>query len=132
MTKEQVLNTLASHGYNKAVVEFSGGGDEGGVDNITLIGRDPEIQHSVSPYGKIWNPVTNMYTKDADSPIGIDLITALSKPVYDKYSTFAGEFYVNGEVIWNVVESKAYFSGSESVEHWEPISDEVKDDKDYW
>lgn len=42
------------------------------------------------------------------------LENAISQPVFDKYGSFAGEFSVNGEVIWALEERRCYMEGDES------------------
>jgi hypothetical protein len=96
MTRPEVFAELASRGADRAVVEFSGGNDEGGPDSITLYGGEaPVCTLSVWPY-----------ERDATSEKKADarLADALSDPVFEAYGTFAGDFDVTGEVIWDVEE----------------------------
>ena len=94
MTKEQVFAELASRGADRAVVEFSGGNDEGGPDSITLHhGETTLCTLSAWPCAQ---DATDGEAAD------VRLADALSAPVFDVYHTFAGDFDVTGEVIWNV------------------------------
>ena len=96
MTRQQVFAALSSRGASRAVVEFSGGNDEGGPDAITLFaGQDPLCTLPAWPPG---GEVTATEKADAE------LADALSDPVFEQYGTFAGDFDVTGEVIWDVQE----------------------------
>jgi hypothetical protein len=76
---------------DRAVVEFSGGNDEGGPDTITLFkGHEP-----LRTLPTWWQP------GDAEEHL-LALSDALSDPVFEAYGNFAGDFEVNGEVIWEV------------------------------
>jgi hypothetical protein len=76
---------------DRAVVEFSGGNDEGGPDSIAVFKGD----QTVRTLPTWWQP------GDADEHLGV-LSDALSAPVFEIYGTFAGDFEVSGEVIWDV------------------------------
>ena len=93
MTRAEVFAALASRGADRAVVEFSGGNDEGGPDRITLY-RDEEEMHALS------TSPSEMGTATARADAR--LADALSDPVFEEYGTFAGDFDVAGEVIWEV------------------------------
>jgi len=96
MTKAEVFAELASRGADRTVVEFSGGNDEGGPDSITLY-RGEALLCTLS----VWP-----CERDATSETKADarLADALSDPVFEAYGTFAGDFDVTGEVIWDVEE----------------------------
>jgi hypothetical protein len=90
MTRTQVFAELASRGADRALVEFSGGNDEGGPDSIALHrGEAPVCTLSVWPCER---DATKADARLAD---------ALSDPVFEAYGTFAGDFDVTGEVIWD-------------------------------
>lgn len=115
MNKQEVYTKLQELKIGKVEVEFSGGGDEGGVDSISLIKDDDPDQ--------IIN--VNLWGSKEDNPLDADLVEALSNPVYDAYGTFAGEFSVYGTLIWNAVEMKCYMKGSETVSTYEPFDNEI-------
>jgi len=96
MTRSEVFGALASRGADRVVVAFSGGNDEGGPDSITLyVGEEEVATLSTWPTG----------TRTAEEQAEDRLADALSEPVFDEYHTFAGDFDVTGEVIWDI-ESK--------------------------
>jgi hypothetical protein len=149
-TRAKVFEILGSMGVKKVEVEFSGGNDEGGVQDITL---HPKAREGISPdntemslsegyedlrfidgqFVKLksgWQGIRGGYepttTTDEDF-----LRSALGIPVYDKYSTFAGEFYVSGKLIWYVEAMDGREAGSivivgqEEVSSWQDISEEI-------
>jgi hypothetical protein len=93
MTRTQVFAELASRGADRALVEFSGGNDEGGPDSISLC-RGEALVCTLS----VWPS-----ERDATTENKVDawLADALSDPVFEAYGTFAGDFDVTGEVIWD-------------------------------
>lgn len=114
-----ILNTLKQKNIRKVVVEFSGGHDEGGADNINvyLNGQDDPIT-SISVWGAA--------NKDEDNSIlDKNLIDLLCKPIYDKYYSFAGEFSVYGELTWDTEKHSIKFNGSESVESYQHFEEEL-------
>lgn len=93
MTRAEVFAELASRGAERAVVAFSGGNDEGGPDSITLFAEEDELSSlSVWPAGE----------RSAEEQREDRLADALSEPVFEVYGTFAGDFDVAGEVVWEV------------------------------
>jgi hypothetical protein len=93
MSRTEVFAELASRGADRAVVQFSGGNDEGGPDSIMLYRGEDEM-HTLYA----WPCEPNTASTKADA----DLTDALSDPVFEEYGTFAGDFDVTGEVIWDV------------------------------
>ncbi len=93
MTRAEVFAELASRGADRALVEFSGGNDEGGPDRITLYSGEQEL-HALSS----WPCDAGTASARADGR----LADALSDPIFEEYGTFAGDFDVTGEVIWEV------------------------------
>jgi hypothetical protein len=90
MKKIDVYRELAARGVARAVVLFSGGGDEGGADAILLF----DEAGSRLPYLP--------YTDYEDDSPDAALRRELEEPVYDRFGTFAGDFYVAGRVEWLV------------------------------
>lgn len=112
---DSTLSLLRSRGIVKAEVSFSGGNDEGGVEEITLIdGAGVESNFEIS-YGGGYSYVNGRYQRD-DSALTEDqkLSIALQKPVDDAYGSFAGDFNVYGSVIFDTVKNTVTMSKSES------------------
>ena len=135
MTKEEVFRALKTMGIDKAVVEFSGGYDEGGADSIKLYKGEKvaqELQEYIWGYEEDENgqPVYedyqawdgNTYKKPKPRPLTKEeeaemrLAQSLAAPVYDKYCSFAGEFSVSGNVTWDVTTNHIVMDGDESMD----------------
>lgn len=106
-TADEIWNDLLINRVEKVRVTFSGGNDEGGVDTIYL----DTIESGTVEWTDFWG-------KETDHKAIAD---ALSKPVYDEYYSFAGEFHVNGEVVWDVNTRTISMSGEEEVATTQPI-----------
>lgn len=112
-TRARAWEMLAELGAVKADVEYSGGHDEGGVDGIAItLGDGSRLDTCDWPRDEEKNPHWR-------------LAELLALPVYEKYYSFAGEFSVHGNVVWDVAEKKVMLDGSETVEEWNTVSEEV-------
>lgn len=110
-TKARVFQLLRAKGASKAVVRFSGGNDEGGVDSIELIlplanGEEAKVDLPVY-HGSYMHP-------GKDKTDDQDLSDLLGSPVDDRYGSFAGDFEVYGTVVWDVAAATATFHQSYS------------------
>lgn len=99
--KNEVFELLDQLGAVRAEASFSGGNDEGGVDQITLTMRDGT--KSVLP-GYVYESMAGMHPNDPREPQRFNpmqkrLIELMNEPVNARYGSFAGEFYVNGVVV---------------------------------
>jgi hypothetical protein len=84
---------LTRLGADRAVVEFSGGNDEGGPDAITLF-RGENALRTLPTWWQAGDPEKHL----------VALSDVLSEPVFQAYGSFAGDFDVTGEVIWDLAE----------------------------
>lgn len=92
ISRSEVFRRLGELGADQGIVEFSGGNDEGAPDSIVLRRGGEAIRELIS-----WpEPPHSCTAAEAQ------LIDALTAPVYEIYGTFAGDFDVTGEVIWDV------------------------------
>ena len=105
MTRSELFEKLRSRGIKRIEVCFSGGNDEGGVDDIIA---DGEYFNRGEVGSENW-----------------ELTKALCEPVYDKYCSFAGEFYVDGKVIYDVEKETITMTGSEEVPSYESFNEEL-------
>lgn len=87
--KDMVFKHLKSMKVSHVVVTFSGGNDEGCVDEITLYDKANE------------NDGVELQEEDFSN-----LYAYLSSPVYDEYGSFATEFSTIGTVTWHVIPNK--------------------------
>lgn len=125
-----MFTQLRERGASSAVVEFSGGNDEGGADGITLYDAEGESIKTITEYvpDTQWNPETQKWeTVEVDSEVRADVALgeALVKPIYDRWGSFAGEFHVYGTAKWDVETGKVELDYQESVETYSHHSDEV-------
>jgi hypothetical protein len=89
--KEKVFAWMKENGIERICLGFSGGNDEGGVDAAFLITEDGE-----------------------DVDIDVDKLSDfLTSPIFSRYGSFAGDFYVDGTLTW-LASGKIIFDGRES------------------
>lgn len=128
MERSKVFELLAAKGAAKALVHYSGGHDEGGVNAIQLLDKDEtEIGQIEEFYGpeQVWNAELKKYIDGPAPTEEQELSKALCAPVYDKYYSFAGEYSVSGEVTWDVTTRKVAMTGEESFESWDSFEEEL-------
>lgn len=127
LTREQVWEELTRRNAAKAVVHFSGGNDEGSVSRIELVDANGaeigELQEIYAPTE--WSEKEKKWVRKTQPTQEELLVNALVRPVYDKYYSFAGEYYVEGTVTFNVANRTAHMEASETVESYEPVDEEV-------
>lgn len=114
----EALTWLRSFGVDELRIQFSGGNDEGGVNDSIAVDSDGNEVNLPSTNGAYfsqkWDKSTQTYsepkwligwgdnTRDV-TPEEQDIAlfwAALEDPIYDEYGSFAGEFYVNGTLTW--------------------------------
>lgn len=118
MDRADVFAALVERGATKAVVEFSGGNDEGGADRIVLFDGDEDIGTVEQYFSFVYHrdesgawasrPLTDSERREDE------LAETLAAPVYDEYSGFAGDFSVSGVVEWDAEAGTVSMSGEES------------------
>ena len=141
MSRDEVFGALEEQGVDRAVVHFSGGHDEGGADAIHLerfiseageAGADEaganeaEDSESLERVAKlrehVWPEGRGL---TANEKWALRLAQSLAAPIYDAYYGFAGEFYVEGTLVWDVAARRVSMSGQESVERHEDFDNEI-------
>lgn len=119
MENAEVFEKLRELGAVKAVVEFSGGNDEGGAEDIALYDAAGERIGEVDgdPPGVCWDPEQERFVEVPITPeqrIEAELAEVLEAPVYEEFGSFAGDFSVGGQVTWDAKERTVTMSGEES------------------
>ncbi len=116
--KAEGLALMRKHKIVSARVVYSGGNDEGGVDEVEVTYKNGKVTNleAVSTYD--WQSRTTRSLTAKDESINA-LHGALTAPVYDEWYSFAGEFYVNGELLWDAEESLVTKKQSVEVQSWE-------------
>ena len=128
MSRDSVFAALSKRGAVRVEVDYSGGNDEGGVNGITLFDANGEnIGHMDEYYGETqqWDEATKKYIPSPPPTDEQRLSQALCAPVYDKYYSFAGDFYVNGILTWDVANKKINMRGTEEVSHDEDFDEDL-------
>jgi len=114
-SKQDVLKELRRRGVAQAVVNFSGGNDQGGIDSIDLYDAAGEkLDAPEEMYDSEYDPEQKRYVERPLTPeqkAGNELINGLGEPVYARYGSFAGEFSVWGKVTWDVATGQVTMSG---------------------
>lgn len=119
MDNVEVFERLRERGAARAVVEFSGGNDEGGADGIVLYDGEGERIGEVDGHhsGGYWDPEKGRFVEVSPTPeqrVETELAEALEGPVYEEYGGFAGDFSVGGRVTWDAETGAVSMSGEES------------------
>ena len=131
MGREEVFERLEASGIDRAVVEFSGGYDEGGSDAIYLLKKvetkktteeDTSEERVAELREHVWPSGRELSVAQKDE---MRLAQSLTAPIYDSYSSFAGDFHVDGAVEWIVEGRRVVMNGQETVEHLEDIETEL-------
>jgi len=128
MSRDKVFATLKGMNVAKVEVFYSGGNDEGGVNQIDLFDADGKKIRSMEEYyggNSVWDEAIKGW-KQAEAPTDEQRLSqALCIPVYDKYGSFAGDFYVDGTITWDVENRKVRDHGTEQVSHDESFDDDL-------
>ena len=126
------LEKLFKHyGISTVIVEFSGGNDDGGVDGIGFYDSEGETINLSATYtnNTFWNPKTKTWDQkelsDDDRRMN-ELIDLLEAPVQDRWGSWAGDFYANGQVAYDLAQTP-YFTmefQESSYEYYSSNSDD--------
>lgn len=144
MTQAQAMMFLRLRGVAKVVVHFSGGNDEGGADTVEFLaadGSEVPVPESNAYRTSKWNNKTRAYEDlgyivgswvdgkyshrpATDEEIQLARVrTVLEQPIYDSYGSFAGDFHVEGKVVWDVARGTYKMGGQQSYEHYASFGD---------
>jgi len=145
ITKEEVFVELKNRGIKEARVHFSGGNDSGSVEYVDFLMHDNTCKevYEMPMYYESWcNGVTTYYRygkgkgyepieeREVYVPTAEEkLLDTLTRPVYDRYGSFAGEYDVSGMVVWTVDPPEVTFKVEESTVEYREFN---ADDKGAW
>lgn len=140
---QEAMAYLRDAGVSTVTIEFSGGNDEGGTDSVSFFDAEggtvevptsgareetqwDEVSRKWLPVGWVvstWKPGERWSTETrpaTDEEVKLaKVLTVLEHPIYDRWGSFAGEFYVNGTLTWDVTGGTYKVTGQETVEHYE-------------
>lgn len=135
MSPKEVFAELEKRGVVQAQVHFEGGNDSGSIDYIRLHMSDDKSVDLPVPdtyYQYINGVMTQMRcVPNADGswtfipyvPMPDDaLADGLIAPVDNRYGSFAGDFSVDGNLLWYVSERRAAFEVTESSYEYREFS----------
>jgi hypothetical protein len=124
LTKAEVFEELRRRGAGLAIVEFSGGGDEGGADSVRLYREaTAEAIDCDKPLEEL--PTYPNWQQGPVHDVENALIAALVDPMENEYGSFAGDFHVQGTIAWDVAKETCIMSGEVSHEEWDSFEKEV-------
>lgn len=145
--KKAAFDGMTKRGINRIEIHFSGGNDEGGIDQIQatdLEGNEIVIEDTpwvASCYENqtvtkgVWLPhhahggdfqnqkFVPLSDLDAEVLDNINFRSSFENIVYGKYYTFAGDYYVEGTAILDVSENVAKITGQETVQEWHDVEE---------
>ena len=121
--RSKVWNAMREKGVSKIVAYFSGGNDEGGVNNYAFFDMDgkqfepPEEQKKTPGYHREVYPFTRaeFFGHEEYWPKEGSLAHIIEQPVDMEYGSFAGEFSVSGACTWDLKTKKVTMDGEESA-----------------
>lgn len=130
--KKKVFDRLAADGFTGVTCHFSGGNDDGGVDSYEFYTADrdgpiPVDDHpawTTAHAGYVFDDQTGRYVKSDDTELNAlaEFRDLVERPIYEQFYTFAGDFYVNGTLVWDVTNRTVEMQGEEQVyedRHWD-------------
>jgi len=115
--RQWLFDRLDEHGVLEVNVEFDGGGDEGDVRTVTFVHHDgSETTPSLTPPRDVQDATT----------AGPEFLACLTtEPVWQRYGSFAGDFWAEGTVTWDVRERTVQLTGTERPESGIELCEEV-------
>lgn len=114
--KNDTFAALRALNVAKVEITFSGGDDQGGPDSTTFVLNDSQTINC--PWQMVW-PERDLTPQETAINDYLDFLEA---PIYERWGGFAGEFYVEGTLIWDVASETCRMWGTERVETYEDFS----------
>jgi len=125
----ETLAILQEIGVSKLDIHFYGGHDSGDVENITMYinnGQDSFIEFC---YKDLFDGIDQVIEPEPEAMDGkhpdyhrrrgIRFEEALVDPIWSQYGSFAGDFAVSGNLIYDCVQGTVLMSGQEQT--WEDM-----------
>jgi len=129
-SKAKALRELEAIGILRLKIAFSGGNDEGGVDDYTIDATVPNT--TVPALERVWpdqyDAALKRYVQRELTPAERatnELLDLLEGPIDERYGSFAGDFHVSGVLHYDVPGKKVWIGGDEEEPRAEPFSEEL-------
>lgn len=114
--KKWALNKLREMDVETVRVYYSGGNDSGSVDDIGVFFKDGRTETwDLVTVNSHWDRNKGGWVYERELTDEEKLKEILCKPVYDQYGSFAGDFHVDGQIVWKVDEGKVEDEGEQEV-----------------
>lgn len=121
--KTKVWAAMRAKGVSKIVAYFSGGNDEGGVNSYEMYDmhgkqfETPEEARKSPDYARDIYPFTRaeFFGHEDYWPKEGSLAHMIERPVDMEYGSFAGDFSVSGEVVWDLKTQKVTMDGEQTA-----------------
>jgi hypothetical protein len=110
----RLFNYMNEVGLNRIIVQYSGGGDSGGMDEMAFL---PALKN-----------------ESIENSIKSELEDELSQPIYNRHGGFAdgGGYSVNGSVIWDAQKKQVWIEGVDHYYEYGEDGDESGSSDEEW
>lgn len=125
----ETLAILQAAGVSKVDVHFYGGHDSGDVEDITVYADVGPEAHIQLRYRDLFREIDQVIEPELEAMDGkhpdyqrrrgIRFEDALVDPIWSQYGSFAGDFAVSGNLIYDCTEGTVLMSGQEQT--WEDM-----------
>ena len=110
----------------KVSVDYSGGNDDGSINRVTVeLASGRECDWSEPNVRGSWDREKKAIVFSRELTELEELYFAVVKPVEDQYGSFAGDFSVDGTIVWDVVNNQVLNRGEQEVREWVSYLDEL-------
>lgn len=117
LTRDEIFAEMEKRGIARLEVAFSGGGDEGGVDEFRAYdAHGEELVHVKLKEQCFYRRyINNEWVVEGDFADDDSLLgTSAAQPICDKYYGFAGDFQVHGTLVYDLASRGVFMEGEES------------------
>jgi hypothetical protein len=114
---QRFFSFCESLGVVRVNVEYSGGGDSGGVDRIDLVFKDKKSDRKA---------IRNFFREELEEDLG--------NPIWNRHGSFAdgGGYSVSGSVVYSIADKKAWIEGTDHFYEYTEDGDEENSTDEEW
>ena len=116
MDTQEAMRVLKGRGVYEVVIPFEGGNDEGFTHDAELYDAAKQKIGAIKEFwrGYTYDPRTRTSSRIDPSSEDEALYETLVQPINERYGSFAGEFHVQGDLVWDVARGTSEFRGTYS------------------